>query len=121
MNERFKFRIWDKKMNKYSGSLNYINCKTGELEQLNIPDGMYPTDDRFIIEQCTGLKDKNGKSIYEGDIITRKGMYRKVFWIDGEGGFGYEPSTVFVALQSKTCKIAGNIHENPELLERIEE
>lgn len=73
-----------------------------------------------ILEASTGLLDKNGKLIYEGDIISRNGMFRKVFWLDDEGGFGYEPGTLFEPLQTKTCEIVGNIHKNPELLESEE-
>lgn len=69
MNDRFKFRVWDKELREYSIAPNYINCETGELEQLNLPEGLSPGGERFIVEQCTGLKDINGKLIYEGEIV----------------------------------------------------
>lgn len=114
MNDRFLFRAF------YEGRFIYKN----------LIDANYYTYDNKCIglantlpnslkwEQCTGLKDKNGKLIYEGDIISRNGMFRKVFWLDDEGGFGYEPGTLFEPLQTKTCEIVGNIHENPEFLEQ---
>lgn len=71
MNDRFKFRVWDKKHNEYIpssmiGTLLYF----GHRDELNIEFKCFSTfADSLIIEQCTGLRDKNGNLIYEGDII----------------------------------------------------
>lgn len=80
--------------------------------------------DDLIIEQDTGLKDRNGTEIYEGDVIKveRDGIIYRVEWI--HGGFGLEPryNSPFyprlgnVELREK-IEVIGNIHENPELLE----
>ena len=84
--------------------------------------------------QFAGLKDENGKDIYDGDILNVEGntdphLYNPIIF--KHGGFGYEVTNDFVILgrnyhyfdlmkgkhQSHVLGIIGNIYENPELLE----
>jgi uncharacterized phage protein (TIGR01671 family) len=81
---------------------------------------------RFTLEQFTGLLDKNGKEIYEGDVLAdAKSIYRpQVVFEDGRFAFAftYENGHDVAPCQewyitNNQLEVIGNIHENPELLE----
>ncbi len=67
--------------------------------------------------QYTGLTDKNGKKIFEGDIVAL-GEYRyTVEWKEDRLGYGYfETADRMLQCDGGHCEIIGNIHDNPELL-----
>ena len=77
------------------------------------------------IGQYTGLKDKNGKRIFEGDIVTipdtKKQGLPAVVWYDKRMAqftvrrIGYQPLTLWEAYE--IYEVIGNVHDNPELLE----
>lgn len=78
------------------------------------------------VMQYTGLKDKNGKEIYEGDIVKdRWGKQNTITlepfefsdWEDGCAGFGFYLQTHSLK-DFKEVEIIGNIYENPELIEK---
>ena len=77
--------------------------------------------ERHEITQYTGLNDKNGKEIYEGDIFeTTSGVVAVVEWENNGRFLGFtvesERKIVYVGREPKV-EVIGNIYENPELLE----
>ena len=110
-----KFRCWDSE-NKIMIDDCYIDCYNGSVYEVPLKTYNTPhieiTTVNYEPMQYTGLKDKNGKDIYEGDITNDKEIVEF-----GNGGFyhfsiaGWEGSTEW-----ETIEIIGNIHENGELL-----
>ena len=72
------------------------------------------------VYQCTGLKDKNGKLIYESDIVKQNKTIYCVTWEEGSYGFCDIRTKITYTVEyvmSKKQEVIGNIYENPELLE----
>lgn len=115
-----KFRAW---VNDHW--VDWIpTCKTLGAYNASVIDTdgyTFEEDNPFIVEQYTGLEDKNGKEIYEGDILQIDdhilGDFVVVWHNFGwkiKRSVGYESLSVH---KSEDCTVIGNIHENPELLE----
>lgn len=124
-NTRFKFRVWFNKLIRYSKNTDDLMlAEDGTLGAFDTV-GCYSKDD-VVIEQCTGLKDNNGKLIYDGDFLDYKGEVCLVFWSEPTACFGvmlqdsgytdYAGDIKRSDLYSIDAEIIGNIHENPELL-----
>jgi uncharacterized phage protein (TIGR01671 family) len=126
--KEIKFRAWDKE-NNYMFEVKQINvginigdiCKMiiwEENEEDNRADGNYLVEhsgDTIELMQFTGLTDKNGKEIYEGDIVRGEHLIgewtAKVDMIPTGVWFGGARFT-----EVATPEVIGNIYENPELL-----
>ena len=119
MSREIKFRAWD----KHHNSMEYINDLYWFVE-----NGIHDfNDDNYIFMQNTGLKDKNGKEIYDSDIV-------KVTWGSGKIVFyevkyceslGYhflrdtknkEDDDIICIYDYNQMDVIGNVFDNPELL-----
>lgn len=114
MEDRFQFRA-------LTLEGNVIEVNTIEFFE----DGQIHVNEEIPTQkllQCTGLRDKNGTLIFEGDIVKRENWGSKIisfieyrdhgFWIKDES-FGYEGEDLW---DWGNIEVIGNIYENPELL-----
>ena len=116
MNRPIKFRAWDGERMKVVTAIGWIDT---EVDYISTPKASAPADN-FVLMQFTGLLDKNGKEIYEGDILRiNNNLIEEVKWVDEDNWHGDCVVTGFVnhkAIYHKGPEIIGNIYEHPELL-----
>lgn len=129
-----KFRAWDGKekimwidihltdVDSDDGSNGFLvdRIRNGKLEE-SFLFGNY-SDEHIVWMQYTGLHDKNGKEIYEGDILSfevfaykTQGIVKYIengFWLTNEIGDRYVPDLEY-------SEVIGNIYENPELVSKL--
>jgi len=139
-----KFRAWDIGLKRWLfEDINLYSSERDEGEIVITVGGI--ADSGIVFQQFTGLKDKNGKEIYEGDILEEKhrctwehyivcfgeheesegnknrsvGFYLKAFRKDNKKYqiIILDPKYLeYSKIHSEGYKVIGNIHENPELL-----
>lgn len=120
MQDRFKYRAWDKENKRYiygvEKGLEFYST-AGNLRVMTLAE--ISESSKYDLEQCTGLKDKNGKLIYEGDIVEVPVLYNGIPTGKKQRCKVYYKHGAFniYAVKSEFLKVIGNIHENPELLE----
>lgn len=125
MNDRFWFRVWSYEQKRMINSWDYSSKR--DFLYGALIDHRFFGNGLFITMQSTGLKDKNGKLIFEGDIV------RFIYGNKKRLGYVEENKTVWSITNSnfcqgawcggalinlyETCEIIGNIYESKELLE----
>lgn len=121
-----KFRAWDKVF-KEMVQVNALVLDE-QVVKVTYKNGNVAKEDmkEYELMQSTGLKDKNGKEIFEGDIVDYKGREAVVKWHGSYASFIYrfvdglkervsEWDPLFLACYH--FEVIGNIYENPEFLE----
>lgn len=138
-----KFRAWDKVKKIMRSSVLSLSWLYGEsLNDISVDTENGPEDgniDNFIIMQYTGLKDKNGREIYEGDIVHLWNKYSddgikhdwgkwEVYfcgdrWRLKNGDIEYDNGDYYHGYEvnwgdnnTSFIEVVGNIFENPEIL-----
>ncbi|HEL1556043.1 TPA: hypothetical protein TXJ05_000177 [Streptococcus suis] len=119
-----KFRAWDKASHAWRHDI-YIGLDglAKDLSQTGEEPFELPLDD-VIIMQSTGLFDKNGKEIFEGDVVEVFDSRYTVFYDSENASFRLKPrdkrwNTDYMSnyAHEASFEIIGNIYENPELVE----
>lgn len=118
MQREIKFRVWDKK-NQYMSKVMTISWRNNKIETLHYSNkgGVYLRENDAILMQYTGLKDVNGKEIYEGDIVKYTYENLEVAFIKGMFRVGYyDLRPDYFTEDGRTLKVIGNIYEHSHLL-----
>lgn len=117
-----KFRAW---YTPFKGEEFGQEMKYGQAGRLITHAEMSP--DKYVLMQSTGLKDKNGVDVYQGDIIRcTSGCLHEVIWLEEYGGtfIGGMPAWYLSGLRNGYSwtgreEVIGNIYENPELMKEV--
>lgn len=115
MAREIKFRAWDKKEKEWIGNGDSMDLYHSASANCFLFDNdNYDLHSEIEFVQFTGLNDKNGKEIYEGDLLKdTSGYVRKVGFKTGMFGKGLDYHFYQI---SEADEVIGNIYENPDLL-----
>lgn len=124
-NREIKFRMWDVENKKFIPQSHFAILGNGKL--IITESGYYnhftnTNVDDCIIQQYTGLKDRNDNPVYEGDILEWKdgNFTSEVYWSDADAAFVIRTNNIGGELIHKNYilnfKVVGNIFENSDLI-----
>lgn len=136
MQDRVIFRFWDTKERVMldwdcicQTAFNCTREEGNEIQRYGLMYFVFTTPQRFIPLQCTGLRDKNGKLMFEGDIVHKSGskfngekILSEIEWCETSAHFVYSDyigiggSHEFRTGTAGKMEVLGNIYENPELI-----
>lgn len=124
MSRVLKFRIWDKANKEYMRlGATGLDARNGDVIDYYNEGNRLGGPEEYDVEQYTGLKDKNGKEIYEGDIVEI-GKYGKfqIIWNEWACKFDFDKigkrereEPLLSQDWEQKAEAIGNIHENKEL------
>lgn len=126
MSREIKFRAWDIKNKRFVNIVRLILDQFGALDYADVVFKgkiykLYSSD--IVLEQDTGIEDKNGKRIREGDIMRYDAIDYQILWSDYYASFEtkrinskFFNEGLTLHFLARVGRVIGNIHENPELL-----
>lgn len=119
MERVIKFRAYNPKEKKMSRDFTLYEIASAGSKTI-FPFGFIANKDTVLM-QYTGLKDKNGKEIYEGDIVEEEDFIGEVVWEDFmfnvEDYYDSSADYPTIAFFEGVFEVVGNIYENPNLIE----
>ncbi len=123
MNDRFKFRVWADGamyMSDTDSNTPFALNQHGALIKSNDGQSYYwarIAHNECVVEQCTGMKDKNGKLIYEGDLLETGGRRYVVCWAHHGFVMRFTPDSAssYPLGGTDLFEIIGNIHEQKDV------